>query len=284
VKGRTVVALWALATAVSAVTGVLNIAWDWNAIPIALGSLRFEFTLYPAFPLALLCAVWLGPGWGAVPIYLANLAGAIAGGVPFPVDVAFAAAGAIELLIVWGLLVALDVDPDLGRVRDFFRFVAAVAVAAVIASTSVIVWNASRGHDFSAGQRLWYAWVAGDVLQSALLAAPAMRWLGPRARAWVRARMATPPRSDVSYARVTAMLAVVLATLGVLIFAGFGMVQDSLERDLSVAAGRTELRLRLFQVQLFLGILVLALVVATGLVSTALVRRGDAERRRREGI
>jgi hypothetical protein len=69
-----------------------------------------------------------------------------------------------------------------------------------------------------------------------------------------------------------------------LIFAGFGMVQDTLERDLSADAGRAELRLRLFQVQLFLGILVLALVVATGLVSTALVRRSDAERRRREGM
>lgn len=276
--------LWVLVTAACAWSGVLNIVWDWNAIPVSVGPLSFDVTLYPAFPLGLLCAIWLGPGWGAVPTYLANLGGAVYGGVPFPVNTLFAAAGVIELLILWGLFVALDIDPDLRRWRDFLRFGASAGVAAVIASTSVIVWNASRGYDFSTGQRLWYGWVIGDVLQAALLAAPCMRWLGRRARAWVRGQMATKPRSEVTQTRIALTLAAVLAALGLLVFAGFEMVQDSLEHELATMAGRSELHLRLFQMQLFIGILVVALVVATGLVSTTLAQKGAAGRRRREEL
>jgi hypothetical protein len=282
-RGWSLGLVWAMVTALCFLTGVLNITWNWNAIPVAIGPLRFDLTLYPAFPLSLLCAVWVGPGWGAVPLYLANLAGAMYGGVPFPINILFAAAGPIELLILWGLFVALDIESDLKRSRDLLRFIGSAAVAAVIASTSVIVWNASRGYDFSTGQRLWYGWVIGDVLQAALVAVP-MRWLGRPARRWVRRQMATEPRSEVTYTRVAVTLAVILAALGLSILLGFDMVQDSLERDLATAAGRTELRLRLFQTQLFVGILMLALVIATGLVSTTLARKGAADSRRREAL
>jgi tRNA A-37 threonylcarbamoyl transferase component Bud32 len=274
---------WGTVTVLCTVTGVLNITHDWNAIPVSLGPVTLDLTFYPAFPASLLCAVWLGPGWGAVPVYLANLAGAVYGGVPFPINFLFAAAGSIEVLILWGLFVALDIDPDLRRARDVVRFVGSAAVAAVIASTSVIVWNASRGNDFSTGQRLWYAWVAGDIVQAALVVAP-MRWLGSPARRWIRGQMAREPRSEITYTRVAVTLAVVLAALGISIFAGFELVQESLERDLVTAGGRTELRLRLFEMQLFVGILIVALVVATGVVSTTLARKGIVEGRRREDL
>ena len=178
---------------------------------------------------------------------------------------------------------ALDIDPDLRRGRDLLRFVASAAVAAVIASTSVIVWNASRGYDFSTGQRLWYAWVIGDVLQAALVAVP-VRWLGPRARRWARGQMAMEPRSEVTYTRVAVTLA-----LGSRPWGCRSSWDSTWCRTLSSAnwpreAGRTELRLRLFQTQLFIGILILALVVATGLVSTTLAQKGSVERRRREAL
>jgi len=96
--------------------------------------------------------------------------------------------------------------------------------------------------------------------------------------------MATKPRSEVTQTRIALTLAAVLAALGLLVFAGFEMVQDSLEHELATMAGRSELHLHLFQMQLFVGILVVALVVATGLVSTTLARKGAAERRRREEL
>lgn len=283
-RGRGLAAAWVITNLVCALSGVLNVVWAWNAIPVALGPLRFDVTVYPAFPLSLLWAVWLGPGWGVLPLYLANLLGAAYGGVPFPVNVLFAAAGPIELLILWCLFVALDIGPDLRTAREGARFVTSAAVAAVIASTGVIAWNASLGNDFATGQRLWYGWVVGDILQAALLAAPCMRLVGGRVRAWAQRELGSSPRTEVTQARVTITLAVVLAALGILVFVGFGMVQDSLERDLTTLTGRTELRLRLFEMHLFLGILVLALVVATGLVSTTLARRGVVELRRKEDL
>ncbi len=38
-------------------------------------------TIYPPFVLSLLAAVWLGPTWGLVPAYTANLAAALVGGL-----------------------------------------------------------------------------------------------------------------------------------------------------------------------------------------------------------
>ncbi len=283
-SGRRLAAAWVVTNLLCALFGALNVMWEWNAIPFTLGPLRFDVTAYPAFPLSLLWAVALGPAWGVVPLYLANFVGAVYGGVPFPVSVLFAAAGPIELLILWCLLVALDVGPDLRTWREAVRFVASAAVAAIIASTGVIAWNASQGNDFATGQRLWYGWVFGDILQATLLVAPCLRFLGARFRAWSERELGTSPKTEVTHARVTVTLAVVLAALGLLVFAGFDMVQVSLEHDLATITGRTELRLLLFQTHLFLGILVLALVIATGLVSTTLAQKGVAELRRKSDL
>ena len=44
-------------------------------------ALELPVTIYPPFVLSLLAAVWLGPTWGLVPAYAANLAGALVGGL-----------------------------------------------------------------------------------------------------------------------------------------------------------------------------------------------------------
>ena len=63
--------------AVSLFTGILNVTLDWNGIPVRLGPVEVPVTVYPPFVLSLVSAVWLGPTWGHVPAYTANLAGAL---------------------------------------------------------------------------------------------------------------------------------------------------------------------------------------------------------------
>ena len=140
-----------LINVVSVVTGILNVEWGWNAIPVAIGPLRIELTFYPPLVLSLLCAVWLGPSWGIVPAYLANLASALSSGIAWPLAALFSLAGAIEIAIFWGSMVTLNVSPDLRRVRDLLRFAAVALVAPTTSSLAVIIWNTAHGLDFRRG-------------------------------------------------------------------------------------------------------------------------------------
>ena len=158
---------------------------------MAIGPLRIELTFYPPLVLSLLCAVWLGPTWGIVPAYLANLASALSSGIDWPLAALFsllaalfALAGAIEIAIFWGSMVTLNISPDLRRLRDFFRFAAVALVAPTTSSLAVIIWNTAHGLDFRAGQRTWRGWVLGDLVQALLVVAPVLHWPGRPSRTW----------------------------------------------------------------------------------------------------
>jgi diguanylate cyclase (GGDEF)-like protein len=272
--------LLGLATnAVAVLTGVMNVHFDWNGVPVSVGPLRFELTIYPPLLISVLAAVWIGPMWGIVPAYLANLASAVWSGIPLPTAGLFALAGAIETVILWGSMVTLNVSPDLPRWRDLRRFAEASLIAPATSSLAVLIWNTSLGHDFAEGQRIWRGWVVGDFLQLVLVAAPLLRWLGVPARAWVDRQFGVPPRLELTYTRAAAFAVAVFALMGGLVFLGIGMLQASLELPPGTRTLRGELlEPRLLEVQLFLGLLAIALIVTTGVFSRALARIGERQR------
>jgi len=282
-----IVALGVFVLAVSVVTGTLNVAWDWNAIPVSIGPFRFEVTIYPPFVLGVLSAVWIGPTWGIVPAYAANLASALMGGMPWPVAILFALAGALEVLIFWGSMVTLNIGPELRRRRDLVRFLAASLIAPMTASLAIVIWNTARGLDFPTGQRFWRGWVIGDILQALFVVAPLLRFAGPTVRTWVDRQFAMPPRYEVTYTR-TALLAVgTFALMAVLVFVGIFMLEEQLEIDPATTTARGDrLSDRIHEMQLFLGMLVAALTVTTGVFATVLARVGERQRSlsRRESL
>jgi diguanylate cyclase (GGDEF)-like protein len=284
---RRLVALWLLVDAAAILTGVLNVVLGWNAIDVRLDGIRFDLTIFPPLVLSLLSAIWLGPTWGIVPAYLGYLASAVWSGISWPTSLVFALAGAVETLIFWGSMVTLNIAPDLRRGRDLLRLVAVAVIAPMTSSLAVVIWNASLGLDFLTGQRMWRGWVIGDFLQTLLVVAPLLHFLGGPARSWIGHQLASPPRSDVTYTR-TALLAVLVFTiLGLVVFMGIGMLERSLDVDPATRTLSGErLRPRLFEIQLFLGLLVAALTLATGVFSTALARMSERQRglARRESL
>src|SRR6187455_2450714 len=137
---RQLAALWLLLVLASVGFGILNIWFNWNGIALEVGGIAFEVTIYPPFLVSILIALWLGPTWAAIPIYLANLASALASGLDFPLAALFAVAGVMETLMFWASLVAVRVDPDLRRGRDLAWFAGAGLVAAVTGSLAAILW------------------------------------------------------------------------------------------------------------------------------------------------
>jgi diguanylate cyclase (GGDEF)-like protein len=268
-----------VANVVAVAAGVMNVHFDWNGLPVSLGPLRFDLTIYPPLLISVLAAVWIGPMWGIVPAYLANLASAMWSGIPPHTAALFALAGAIETVILWGSMVTLNISPDLRRWRDLRRFAEASLIAPATSSLAVLIWNTSLGLDFTEGQRIWRGWVIGDFLQLVLVAAPLLRWLGGPARAWVDRQFGVPPRLELTYTRAAAFAVLVFALTGGLVFLGIGMLQASLDMPPDTRTLRGELLApRLLEVQLFLGLLATALIVTTGVFSRALARIGERQR------
>jgi len=284
---RRVGAVGLLVFLVSVATGIANVALDWNGIPIRLGGVEFAVTVYPPFVIGLLAAVWIGPTWGIVPVYAANLAGAVVSGLSPTGALLFALAGALELVIFWGSMVTLNIHPELRRRRDVVRFAFVSLVAPMTASLAILIWIAGHGLRLHQGYLVWVGWISGDILQALLVVAPLLRFAGPRVRPWIDRQFAHPPRYEVTYTRAALLAAVTFALIAALVFVGIYMMQESLDIDPRTTTARGELLLpRLQQIQIFLGVLVAALTVATGVFSTVLARMGERQRglSRRESL
>jgi diguanylate cyclase len=284
---RRIAALGLLVFAVSVATGILNVTENWNAIPIRVGGFETAITFYPPFILGLLAAVWIGPTWGMLPAYAANLAGALVSGLP-PLDsVLFALAGALEVMIFWGSMVTLNIHPELRQRRDLVRFAFVSLVAPMTASLAILIWIAGHGLDLTEGYRVWRGWITGDILQALLVVAPLLHVAGPRARSWIDRQFGHPPRYEVTYTRAALLAALTFALIAALVFVGISMMQESLDIDPLTRTAKGELLLpRLQQMQFFLGVLVAALTVATGVFSNVLARMGERQRglSRRESL
>jgi diguanylate cyclase (GGDEF)-like protein len=280
VRSRRIGVLWILSIALSAAFGVANVTMGWNGIEISIFGVPAGVTIYPPFVLSVLLALWLGPTWAAVPIYVANLASALASGLSFPMSALFAIAGVIETLMLWGALVALRVDPVLRRWRDLAWFVAAGLVAAVTGSLAAILWNSSHHLDPAMSQRIWRGWVIGDLIQLAVLAVPILRLVGPTAQGWIDRQFVNPPTRALNAKHGAGLAVSAFAVLGLVVFLGVHQALGSIEVALDARTATGELLLpKLREIVLAMGLLSTALILATGIFSTALATLGERQRR-----
>src|SRR4030095_11947553 len=97
----------------------------------------------------------------------------------------------------------------------------------VTSSLAVVIWNASLGLDFLTGQRIWRGWIIGDFLQTLLVVAPLLYFLGQPVRSWIDHQFDSSPRSEVTYTRTALLAFLVFAIMGVVVFVGRGMLRGA---------------------------------------------------------
>ena len=83
-------------------------------MPVPFGPPWLDVTIYPPLLISVVAAVWLGPTWGILPAYLANVVSAAWSGIPPATSAVFALAGAVETAIIWGSMVTLNISPGPG--------------------------------------------------------------------------------------------------------------------------------------------------------------------------
>ncbi len=281
-RGRSVTAIgpaWVGLTALAVALAVLEARLDWSGMPVRLGPVTIGLSVYPPLSLALVLAVWIGPLWGLVPAWLATFASALTAGVPVPTAAVFALATPAEVFLLWGSMVALNIDPALPRLGDLRRFLAAGLVAASGSSLAILIWNESRHVDLVEGQRLWQGWLVGDLLQIALVAAPLLHVLGPRANAFLERRFDARPKVEFRYRDGVLWTALVSVTLAAVAVLGLRMALVSLHiPESAVTAGGAPLLPRLREMTLFAGLLLVVVLVTSSAFGASLARLGDREK------
>ncbi|HQR68412.1 MAG TPA: hypothetical protein PLB02_13565, partial [Thermoanaerobaculia bacterium] len=272
---------WLLMTAAAVALAALEAVENWSGLPLHIGGVTVGISIYPPLSIALLLAAWIGPAWGMLPAWLATFTSALIAGMAPPTAAVFALATPVEVFLLWSSMVTLNIDPDLPRLSDVRRFLAAGLVAATGSSLGVLIWNEARHVELLEGQRLWQGWLLGDVLQIALVVAPALRCFGRRVRTRLEREIPVPPRRELSYSdsvRRTLVVSATLVGLGAvglrMLFVSLGIPADALTES------GVPLLPRLRELALFAGLLLLVIVLMTSAFSASLARLGDREKSR----
>ena len=270
--------LWLAVSTLTILSALLEAEFDWSGMPISIDGITFGMTIYPPVLFVVPLAVWLGPTWGAVPAYLATLASALSSGMPLSTSALFALSSPVEVLVLWGSMVTLDVHPDLERVNDVGAYLLIALIAPTASSLAALIWNNVHGLDLVEGQRIWQGWVFGDfLLISALI--PALRWGGGPIRRWLDHQFHQPPHHEPDYRRsMFVVLAIVVIMTG-LVLQGIVMIADTLTfaPDAVTVRGRL-LSAQLAEVGLFLALLFMVMVVTTGTFTATLARASERQR------
>lgn len=268
---------WGVLTVLAIGTGVLSIALEWSGVPVRVGPLTYDVTVYPPLVIAILLAVWLGPGWGAVPAFLAALFLARYSGLSWATSAVFALGGPVQILVLWGAMVTLNVHPDLPTATDVARFLLAALVALAASSLAVFVWNSAHHLDLATGQRFWRGWVIGGFLQVGLIVAPVLRWLGRPTRLWFDRQFHNPPRHDLDYAHSARMVVAVAFMMVALTVQGVATVVRDIPSTTLTLEGQLLLP-RLWEIGLFLALLLITVLATTSVFASALAQLSERER------
>ncbi len=271
-----------LLAAIAVASGIPNVIFGWNGVPVTVFGLAVDVTIYPPLLLTLLLAVWLGPTWGAIPAYLATLVLALYSGIGLGTSALFALASPIEVLVFWGSMVILNVSPELRRWRDVGILAVIALLAPLASSVAVPVWNAAHDLDFASGQRIWRGWVIGAYLQIVLLLFPALWLFSRRVRRLVRHWMPEAPHQLLPARAGLGFAAVIVVTLVALVVMGIRDLAARITEVLLPFQGTPELAIQplLAELGLYVGLAAAMLIVTLVVFTAALARLHEQERRR----
>lgn len=274
-------AVWLTVSVAAILLGVLEARLNWSGIPIQVGDATVGLTVYPPLLLALLLAIWLGPMWGIIPGYAAGLISGLIGGLTIPQSLIFACATPVEVLIVWGTMVLLQIHPDLPRTRDLALFAGIGLVAAAASSLGGLIWIEVRQLDVLSGERVWQGWLVGDFLEMAVVAPIVLRLVGHRVRAWIDEQVPAPPRLAVSYTRATALVTAIIVLLAVMVARGVALMLHSVSANPLWSSPEAQVIMtRLREGLVFMGLLLLIAVALAMSFAMALARLGERDHSR----
>jgi signal transduction histidine kinase/CheY-like chemotaxis protein len=245
---RRVLLVW-LALCVVAI-GMALASSTWGAIPVDLGPIHFDLTLYPPLTICLLITLLLGPTWGILPAIAASLVVTHAHGLPLMPSLLIAAGTPITLTVIWSSMASQNVSPGLRTASQWLRFAVAALLGAGASSVVTLVWSYQQRLPLKDADAILQGWVIGDFLQTVMLAGIVLRFGYWPARRWLCAQISPAPLQSIDIRTYIAVFGVVLAILMAPRVAGARLLMSFLA-DQTIPAGLREM---LTEAGFFLGV------------------------------
>jgi signal transduction histidine kinase/ActR/RegA family two-component response regulator len=206
-----VVLAWAAATLISIGSGIASRSL--HAIPVFIGPLHLDLTIYPPVTICLLIAMILGPGWGICTAMLSSSISTLARGGPVAFALLIATGTPVTLMVIWSTLAIRNSSPVPRKFADWIRFAIASLVGVSASSVASLYWNYEHNLPVAQAQAIWRGWVWGDSLQALLIVAPLLRVVYIPARRWVTGCIRSHPLEGLEVSGYAVLSGLVLLLL-----------------------------------------------------------------------
>ena len=267
---RRVALLWLTLSAAALAGGFVSAGWQ--AIPVSLGPLHLNLTLYPPLAICLLLTLMLGPSWGILPAILTSVVVAWTHGMGLGSSLLLSAGTPITLAILWTSLANQNSSPALRTRLDWIHFGVVAVVAAAASSVVILVWNSQHRLALPQAAAAWQGWILGDSLQVIVICGIALRLYYVPVRRWLCAQIPVAPQDKLDIRMYIALFGGVFALLLAPHFHGL----QELTRSIADPALPAQTRNWLSETAYFLAAYSLVMLAAAILFSFTMGRRMTA--------
>lgn len=214
---------WLVLTAFCIVSGLYQVKFAWNALPVHLGPIQFPLTIYPPLIVCIWMVFWLGFEWAFLAAYFSTFTLALYSGMRLDEAALFALVDPLALAVYALAYRAVRVPFDLRGVKSVAWYMFTSFVAAVGGSVGSFIWSGARGLPPATTFDIWQGWWVGALLQAVLLNAPILGLFARRVERWKASHFEVPPHPGPSLRWATAAIAA-----GGLVMAGFLLATNEL--------------------------------------------------------
>ncbi len=219
---------WVITLLLSISLGLASIIYEWSGIPIHLGGMDLNITIYPPLIFCTFWVFWLGFWWGFIPAYLSTLVLALYSGMPFSWSLMFAFADPLGLAVMAMVYRAIPVAFDMKTINSVVVFCAVAFISGIIGSTGSFIWSYTNSISISEVYPIWQGWWLGAFLQNVVIVAPVLALFTSAVLKWRgKALQREHLCSQVNQTKILRMSAVILVGLLIYVYSSIklGVIQ-----------------------------------------------------------
>ncbi|NNE35528.1 MAG: hypothetical protein HKN13_09835, partial [Rhodothermales bacterium] len=155
-KREPIIVLWTLLVLLFVPLGLVEHVLDLKGLTTVAAGVEFDLRLFLPLVFSILCVLWFGFLWGAIPAFGATLVAALAGGMPVAWAIVYSCSNPIALAVVALSYQAIPVRIDMRSVVSILYFAFASFIAAIIGSSGSFILVYSTDIDIG---KLFSTWL-----------------------------------------------------------------------------------------------------------------------------
>lgn len=185
-KREPIIVLWCLLVLIFVPMALVDSTFEYGGLTIVAAGVEFNLQLFVPMVFSVLCALWFGFLWGAVPAFGATLLAMLTAGMSPSWALLYACSNPIMLAVLTLAYQAIPVRIDLRSFTSILYYTLACFIAAIIGSSGSFILSYSTDINLDSLFATWLgAWSSSFVLL-VLVCGPLLFLITPSVEQWKR--------------------------------------------------------------------------------------------------